>query len=200
MPGLSRDRIIHAGLGLLDRAGPDGLTMRSLAGELDVTAAAIYYHFPGREAVLEGIVAHLAGQILSSSARQGSWREQLEALLVTMVEEASSHPPTIAWLITEYARRPPVLQIHERILAILHDAGFAPEAAIRTKGTLLRFCAGHLILNVAAPELDWREVPQDAYATYRAVKSQVSHIDHGELFRLGLDILITGLGDRFSPS
>lgn len=197
MANLSRDRLIDAGLDLIDRLGPQGLTMRALAQDLEVTPTAIYYYFEGREALLEAIVEQVASTIVEESKASGAWQDQIRALLTMMVEHAAAHPSTIAWVITEYARRPPVLRIHERILSILHSAGFLPGEAVRIKGTLLRYCTGHLMLGIAASELDWREVPREAYDTYRAVRSQVRGVDPGEMFHLGIDILLVGLASQF---
>jgi AcrR family transcriptional regulator len=177
---LSRERITEAGLRLIDRDGPPALTMRALAVELSVTPTAIYYYFPGREAVLEGIVDHLAAGIVAASHTEGDWREQLQVLLSAMAGQSSAHPATVAWVITEYAHRPPVLRIYERILAILLGAGFRPGDAARIKGIVLRFCAGHMILDATAPD--------------------ESRIDHAELLRLGLDVILSGLAARFEPA
>ena len=197
MATLSYERIVEAGLDLIDQLGPQGLTMRALADELGVTATALDYYCDGRDALLEGIVDHVAAGIVAAAPSDGNWQSQIRSLLVTMVEHTSAHPATIGWVITEYAKRPPVIRIHERILSIFHTAGFTPEEAVTVKGILLRFCTGHLILSVSAPELDWREVPKGAYDNYRIARKNVKQIDKVDLFRMGLDIMITGAADRF---
>jgi AcrR family transcriptional regulator len=198
MTALSADRIVEAGLSIIDSNGPHALTMRALADELGVSATAIYYYFDGREALLEGIVEHVATGIVAGCPDEGEWQGRLMALLTTMVVETGSHPSIVAWVLTEYAKRPPVLRIHEKILSILHTAGFEPEQAVRIKGTLLRYCAGHLILGIAAPELDWKQVPKDAYTNYRTSREQVKQIENEELFTTGIEILLEGLNKRFA--
>src|SRR5262249_24989985 len=54
---------------------------------------------------------------------------------------------------------PPVLRIHELILAVLDGAGFDPDTAMQVKGALLRYCVGHLTLRTAAGGPDWRQLP-----------------------------------------
>jgi AcrR family transcriptional regulator len=47
-----RRALIDAALGLVRSEGPDGVTMRELARRLEVSPAAIYRHFPDRDAIL----------------------------------------------------------------------------------------------------------------------------------------------------
>ena len=49
------DRIGEAALELLERGGPEAVTMRQVAATVGVTPMAIYYHFPNREALLQSL-------------------------------------------------------------------------------------------------------------------------------------------------
>ena len=60
---LSRELIIETALGQIDRAGAQGLSMRSLAQELGVEAMSLYRYVHGREDLLEGVIALLLGQL-----------------------------------------------------------------------------------------------------------------------------------------
>jgi AcrR family transcriptional regulator len=50
---LSRERIVEAAVTLLDEHGTDGLTMRRLAQQLDVTPTALYWHVKTKDDVLD---------------------------------------------------------------------------------------------------------------------------------------------------
>lgn len=52
---LSRARIVEAALALMDAEGLEALTMRRVAAQLDVEAMSLYYHVPGKEAILDGV-------------------------------------------------------------------------------------------------------------------------------------------------
>ena len=54
---LSRERIVEAAIGLVDRDGPDALSMRSLAGELGVGTMTLYHHVSSKDDVRGGIAA-----------------------------------------------------------------------------------------------------------------------------------------------
>jgi AcrR family transcriptional regulator len=195
---LSSDKILDAALELVDAAGPENLTMRRLAERLGVTATAIYHYFDGREAILEALVDRVCVVIVADAPRVGSWQGRLRALLTAMVDAAIAHPTASAWAITAYARRPPMLRLHEAILVILDDAGFSPEAAVHVKGALLRFCIGHLALHEAAPGHEWRRLSRRAYPRYRATGPALDTFDEAEHFRVGLGALLKGLSAEFA--
>jgi AcrR family transcriptional regulator len=49
------ERIGEAALELLERAGPDAVTMRAVAAAAGITPMAIYYHFRNRDALLKSL-------------------------------------------------------------------------------------------------------------------------------------------------
>jgi AcrR family transcriptional regulator len=59
---------------LLVERGPDGLTLRSIARQVGMTAPAIYRYFPSREDLLEHVVADLYGEVTTvlEAARDGA--------------------------------------------------------------------------------------------------------------------------------
>jgi TetR/AcrR family tetracycline transcriptional repressor len=196
---LTADKILDAALTLVDERGVDNLTMRSLAGRLDVTATAIYYYFDGRDAILEALLDRLCARIASDTPAEGSWDERLQVLLSAMVEQAIAHPKASAWAIVTHARRPPMLRLHEAILSVLLGAGFPPERAMHMKGALLRFCVGHITLNEAADGHQWRQLPKKAFPNYRATGPSLDAFDPAEHFRFGLQALLAGLAANTLP-
>jgi AcrR family transcriptional regulator len=54
---LTADEITRTALAIIDARGLDGLTMRRLADEVNVSPRALYHHFSGKAAVLEGVVS-----------------------------------------------------------------------------------------------------------------------------------------------
>lgn len=53
---LSRQRVLAAAMELADTEGLSAITMRRLAGDLGVEAMSLYYHVPGKEGLLDGLV------------------------------------------------------------------------------------------------------------------------------------------------
>ena len=52
---IQRDQIIATALVLLDETGLEGLTMRALAQVLRVQAPSLYWHFPNKKALIDGM-------------------------------------------------------------------------------------------------------------------------------------------------
>lgn len=189
---LTRASILDTSLQLLDEGGPEALSMRTLARRLGVTATAIYYHYAGREELLEAVVDEVCRRIVAPVPPDGPWDERLRTLATAMVDEAGVHPAVATWVITNYARRPPVLRIHELILAVLHKAGFDPDAAMQIKGALLRYCVGHLTLRAASPGPHWRELPESEFPEHWAAGAAIDRFDPEANFRAGIDALLAG--------
>lgn len=55
-PGRAREEILEAALAVLRRDGPAGLSTRTVAAQVGVTATALYRHFSGKEELLTEVV------------------------------------------------------------------------------------------------------------------------------------------------
>ena len=73
----SRDDVVAAALRILDEHGLPDLTMRRLAGALDVQASALYWHFPNKQALL----ASVSDRIVARAVREdpADWRDAAAA-------------------------------------------------------------------------------------------------------------------------
>ena len=103
---MTKDGIARAALGLLDRTGLDGLTMRLVAAELGVRAPTLYWHVKNKQELLDAIANLLVARAnlgLEPSAPGQDWADWLDgppddaALLCRpypdlMVKERTSDP------------------------------------------------------------------------------------------------------------
>jgi TetR/AcrR family tetracycline transcriptional repressor len=76
---LSRDEVMAGALALLDEAGLDELSMRSLARSLGVQAGAIYWHFKDRQDLEDAMVEAMFHGLIEPPPR-GRWQEQISEL------------------------------------------------------------------------------------------------------------------------
>jgi AcrR family transcriptional regulator len=60
---LSRERVLRAAVALADDGGIESLSMRKLAGELDVVPMALYKHVANKDELLDGVVDVVVGEI-----------------------------------------------------------------------------------------------------------------------------------------
>jgi TetR/AcrR family transcriptional regulator, tetracycline repressor protein len=135
---LSRERILDAARKLVEREGPDRLSMRRLAQALDVWPMALYRYFEDKDALLDAIVDRAAGDVAPPG--EGTWREQMRELL--RGARAALGPGGLGERIPRAMLTPGVLRLSEEGLAILRAAGFPEEEAARAWHALLSYTVG----------------------------------------------------------
>lgn len=197
---LSREAVVDAAVDLVDEEGPAGLTMRVLGQRLGVTATALYHYVPGRDELLLAVVDRVGGDIVASLPAGGDPLGRVRGLLEAVVAGSAAHPTAAAWALTTYARRPPVLQIHESLLAALRAAGLSTEAAVVAKGALVRLVVGHLVVQEAPPGRDWQTLSRREFPETRAAGPVANRIAPAQVLSVGLDALLEGLGLGAGPA
>lgn len=61
--GLTAERVIDGAVALADEIGIEALTIRKLAEAIDVKPMTIYHHVPKKEAIIDGMVDSVFGEI-----------------------------------------------------------------------------------------------------------------------------------------
>ncbi|MFE9184976.1 TetR/AcrR family transcriptional regulator [Micromonospora haikouensis] len=147
---LSREAIVAAAIGLADRDGLAGLSMRRLAQHLGVDAMSIYYHLRDKDTLLAAMVDAVAAEIevdgeteaaavggggtgVGGEAAAGSgpagagapgpWTDQLRALIMRARRTMLRHPWAARVLEARDTPTPAVLRHIERVLAVLRGGG-----------------------------------------------------------------------------
>jgi TetR/AcrR family tetracycline transcriptional repressor len=127
---LTRAAVVDRALALADKSGLDALTIRKLATELGVTPMALYWHFRGKDELLEGLAERLWGELDLTVDRTAPWTEQIRALLESLLTVLRAHPAAPELLLhSEKMNSEPALAAIELTLDILRTAGFSPEDA-----------------------------------------------------------------------
>ncbi|MFD7815858.1 TetR/AcrR family transcriptional regulator C-terminal domain-containing protein [Streptomyces sp. NPDC059785] len=78
-PKLDKSQVVAAALRLLNETGLDGLTLRTIAKELDVQAPALYWHFKNKQELLDGMATEMYRRMVTDSAGAlgDTWQERL---------------------------------------------------------------------------------------------------------------------------
>lgn len=119
---LTPDRILDAALGRIEVAGPDGLSMRSLAADLGVTPMALYSHFDGRGALIRA-AADRAFQSIEIAA-DGSPEDTVTCLLLRYCDRILRHSGLARALIALGDPLPaPHGALTERLTTLIEEAG-----------------------------------------------------------------------------
>jgi AcrR family transcriptional regulator len=109
----TEEHIRRVALRLLEKGGPESVTMRRIARLVRITPMAIYHHFPTREALLTAVVDREFGYFNEQIAAQplyGLAEEQIEHVMDAYLEYALTRPQIFDYVFSrprEGARRFP---------------------------------------------------------------------------------------------
>ena len=132
---LTIDTIVEAAVRSIRKEGLAGLSMRQLAGVLEVTPTAIYHHVRDKDALLdlcaEAILAHIP-----EPDAQLEWPQRLRALILDQQRTFIRYPGLARFLLIHRESSVAALRWAESILSVLHSAGFRGAQAMRVLMTL----------------------------------------------------------------
>jgi TetR/AcrR family tetracycline transcriptional repressor len=206
---LTRAAVVDRALALVDKSGLDALTIRKLATELGVTPMALYWHFHGKDELLDGLAERLWGEMDLTVDRDAPWTEQLRRLVVSLLAVLRAHPAAPQLLLSsEKQSATAALDATELTLDILRTAGFSPEdASFATRSAL--WTAITLVMSEPGIEslddderVEVQRKKQVTLATQSLLKfprvvecalPMTSCDDPEEHYRFGVDLFIGGL-------
>ncbi|MFI7603216.1 TetR/AcrR family transcriptional regulator [Actinoplanes sp. NPDC049681] len=132
---LSRERVLAAAVSLADREGIRAVTMRRLAADLHVEAMSLYYHLPGKDALLDGlaesVVAELTGAAGHVRTDEQDWRGRLRRQFLAARAVMLRHPWAPALLGTRRTIPAGLFAYYDGIVGTLAGAGFSYHLAHR---------------------------------------------------------------------
>jgi AcrR family transcriptional regulator len=132
---LTRERVLQAAVELADERGIDALTMRNLGRELGVEAMSLYNHVANKEAILDGIVEVVMGQLAAAAAaieppaRPVEWKQTMRSRILAAREVMLRH----RWAPGVFESRTNMpaagLQHADSLLGLMREAGFSIDLA-----------------------------------------------------------------------
>ncbi len=149
-PRLTRAVVIETAVAMADAHGLDGVTMRSLAGQLGVEAMSLYHHVPGKEALLDGMVDLVYGEI-ELPAADGQWRTGLRRRSESVRAVLRRHPWALPLMESRHTPGPANLAYHEANIACLRAAGFTPAEVAHAYAIVDAFVYGFVLQETTLP-------------------------------------------------
>lgn len=196
---LDKAHIVDTALTLLDEVGLDALTTRLLAQRLGVKQPALYWHFKGRQALLEAMndrMLALAGRRPPQPGQD--WRDYLRAnarafrqSLLKYRDGARVHAGTEVSL--------EELGPTEGELAFMAAAGWPAEEALDLLIALSRYTVGCVLEEQATLPASGTGEIDAAAAGYPHLGRAVAHYRRcgfGPAFDYGLELLLAGAAAR----
>lgn len=204
---LNREAIAAAGLGLLDRTGLDGLTMRAVAAALDVQAPALYWHIRNKQELLDAMAERIFIAIadgVREPATGVDWMAWSADVVRRLRRELLRHRDGARVLAGTDVSHPAVHAMIELTLRTLTAAGFGTRQAGRAFPTLLHYTIGFTIEEQArageaypenpyAPERIARTVDATRFPLTAATIGDMFDPDTDAAFDEGLQVILTGM-------
>jgi len=167
--GLTRERVLQAGLGLVDREGVEALTMRRLGKELGVEAMSLYGYVANKQDLLDGVLARVYEEV--APAVTGRWEQRLRATARQFRQVLLRHPHVVCLVAARPVSRDGGLHVVESALAELGEAGLDSVTAHQALTVVLGFTVSHVANQVGG----------------------VGGPRHDAEFEVGLDVIVAGV-------
>nr|BFE30981.1 TetR/AcrR family transcriptional regulator C-terminal domain-containing protein [Actinomadura rugatobispora] len=129
---LSREALVATAIEIADAEGLEAVSIRRIAGELNVRAMSLYTHIERKEDLLDLMFDEVAGELVIEDPLPDDWREAISAIARRERDTLLRHP----WMVDLAARRPQVgpnaLKHGEQSLAALSrlDVGMKDASKI----------------------------------------------------------------------
>lgn len=208
---LTRERLLRAGLQLIDQQGLESLTMRKLASELGVDPTAMYRHFTNKEALLDGVADMLWGEIALPESEAG-WEALLRSVATSLYALAHAHPRAYGLLLTRQILPLAMLQLSDTMRERLQREGFERQRASEVICALFSYAIGYAMVELATllpqvsqpaetePKSDiarlaqlMLRLPRETPAQTVEAAYELTNYEADTQFTFGLDLMLTGL-------
>ena len=213
---LSEERVLRAAVRIADRDGIGSLTMRNLASELGVEPMSLYYHVDGKEAVLDGVVDVVVGEMNEAARHIGAapsgqdWKAAMRRRILAAREVLLRHPWAPHVMETRTTVSPEVLLYYDALLGVMRAGGFSYDLAHHALHALGSRAMGFTQEPFEAGDGD--DDDEAAAAVFEEMADRLPHlvemvgeVSHGDAdstlgwcddqaeFEFGLDLILDGL-------
>ncbi|MFE9583179.1 TetR/AcrR family transcriptional regulator [Nocardia sp. NPDC006044] len=217
---LSKERIVEAGIELLDATGEGGLTFRALTERLATGPGAIYWHVANKGELLAAATEAVVATALATEPAESpdSPQDAIRAVALGLFDAIDEHP----WLATQLGlqlSRSPAGPVTPRILESIgrqvRDLGVPEDSWFTTATAVMHYifgAAGQYTANSRVLDADvdraeflttvanaWADLDPDTYPFTRAVAGQAREHDDRAQFLAGIDLLLAGITTLHLP-
>lgn len=201
---LNRRLILDTALTLIEREGPDALTLRRLGADLGTNHTAVLRHFASKDEILLGLSERLVETALDGFVQADSWRQTLESLAHRLRTACLAHPRVAVLVSTRVSSRDAEFHGADIVIGALREAGFEARDAARyyraladTALAAASYEAAFLALDDQAQERDrqaWHReylaVPPHRYPHLAAAAPYLAEADADDQFETVLGLML----------
>jgi len=203
---LSKQRVVLEAVGLADREGVDGLSMRRLAAVLGAGAMSLYHYVANKEELLDAMIDIVFEEIeLPTDATD--WQSAMRQRAISTRQVLARHPWAIGLLESRTSPGPANLRHHEAVTACLRRAGFSVLMATHANWLLDSYVYGFALQESSLPfdtadefadtteDVFLPQLPPDRfpYLNESAAALVAAGYDPADEFIFGLDLVLAAL-------
>ncbi|WP_213450614.1 TetR/AcrR family transcriptional regulator [Rhizomonospora bruguierae] len=202
---LTDTAIATAALAVIDRAGPDALSMRTVAKELGVGTMSLYRYVPDRGTVERLVVDLVLDGVDITPPPTPDWRAALTELIRRCRAAVRAHLAVVPLVQAHRHHSPGVLRWAEAMLAVLTDAGFAGRHRVVVFRAVLSYVIGALENEYRAPlagsgTAAMAALPDRRHPFLAETARTAATIGPDEEFEGGLALLLAGIAATIDHS
>jgi AcrR family transcriptional regulator len=164
---LSRDIIISTALGILEKDGLSGLSLRRVAAVLDTGAASLYFYIDNLDELYALMLDRALAAVELPGAMDQAWQVRLKAYLTSYLHVLNERQGLAQLAMTTIATGPNSLCMWEVLLGLLKEGGVDDARLVWGVDMLLLY-----VTAIAAEQSNWRATGQD----FGRVKSALSAV------------------------
>lgn len=201
---LTAQGIVGKAIELADEGGFDALSMRKLAGSLDVTAMSLYNHVAGKDELLDLMLNQVVAEIESPTIG-GAWDEMMRRRANSMRQALLRHRWASTHLISKITMGAQVLRDIDATVGCLVTAGFTYAQADWARNAIDSHVYGYTMqeLNIPVQPDEYRAaaaryLPNISKTEYPFMHGAAVAIAEGAYdgvneFGFGLELVLDGL-------
>ncbi|CCH29200.1 TetR/AcrR family transcriptional regulator C-terminal domain-containing protein [Actinosynnema sp. NPDC047251] len=197
-PILSASGIRTAALGIIDRHGLDGLSMRKLAAELGVQAASLYGHVATKDDLLHDLAGEILEKVDVTGFADGDWRHGLTMCARSYRAALAEHPNIVPFLAYGPAHREASLRRLDALHGGLVAAGWSRREATMIAASLMYLVFGAALSSFSSGFSEDQALYRDRYPNLdkaHLLPAVAEELDH-DSFELALAAFVDGLALR----
>lgn len=188
---ISKEMIVEASIKILNRDGIENLTMRTIAKELGIKAASLYWHVSGKVELYGSIAEYLCSQFQQPD-KVDNPEDYLTAFFMAYRAVLLTTRDAVAVFENSIPNTPKRIELIKENAEALMKMGIQ-EKNLMTVSNLLN----NYVLSFAADEVRFKNAPQEAYEGIPNLpvflNRPITDIDYDEQFLYGLRVLFAGL-------
>jgi AcrR family transcriptional regulator len=203
---LSAERVLDAAVALADEIGIADLTIRRLADALDVKPMTIYHHIPNKEAIIDGMVDRVFGEI-DLPPTDIDWRDAMRIRSRSMRNALASHPWAAPLMESRTNPGMTTLLHHDAVLGCLRGGGLSLELTGHAYALIDAFLYGFAMQEATMPATGGEEMAEVAetiaeqmptdllphLAEYTIERVLQPGYEFADEFDFGLNLILDGL-------